>query len=45
MYLKHMHDLPMLRFFYDPFSAETPLSQPLAMTKIRLRYPKAAGSS
>ena len=34
----------MLRCFYDPLSAETPLSQPLAMAKIRFEIPqKAAG--
>ena len=33
-----------VRSFYDPFSAETPLSQPLAMAKIRFEIPqKAAG--
>ena len=40
----YMPMLPMLRCFYDPLSAETPLSQPLAMAKIRFEIPqKAAG--
>lgn len=42
--MHYMPMLPMLRSFYDPLSAETPLSQPLAMAKIRFEIPqKAAG--